>query len=619
MSAQPLELGAIVLAPGHVQFTVWAPNATDVALHLLTPQERLIPMQQERDGYWTVAVDNVPAGSRYWYRLDREQDLPDPASRWQPDGVHGPSAVADPTRFAWHDDHWRGIRLSELVCYELHVGTFTPEGTFTAIIPILPTLVDLGITAIELMPVAEFPGERNWGYDGVLPFAVHHAYGGPDGLRYLVDACHQHGLGVILDVVYNHVGPEGNVLNQYGPYFTERYRTPWGPALNTDGPDSEPVRRFLIENALHWVREYHIDGFRLDAVHAIVDQLPTHILEELAQTLHAEGLRLNRHILVIAESDANDPRITTPRPLGGYGLDAVWSDDFHHALHTLLTGEQHGYYADYGSLEHLARVFRRGFCYTGQRSVFRRRRHGRAALVAQPEQFVVCIQNHDQVGNRARGDRLSTLVDFERLKLAAATVLLSPFTPLLFMGEEYAETAPFPYFVSHTDPELITAVREGRKREFAAFHAEQEPPDPQAVETFLQAKLRHQLRDEGQHRTLWRFYQHLLTVRRQAAPYQTTPRPWPIVEMDRVAHTLVVRWEDVTPAACLALCFADQPQTVHLNLPDGLWHIRVDSAAETWGGNRSADPSPLRITGGAGASVLLPPWSATFWEREDVP
>jgi maltooligosyltrehalose trehalohydrolase len=352
-------------------------------------------MQQERDGYWNIVVDNVPAGSRYWYRLDRERDLPDPASRWQPDGVHGPSAVTDPTRFAWHNNHWRGIRLSELVCYELHVGTFTPEGTFTAIIPHLPALVDLGITAIELMPVAEFPGERNWGYDGVLPFAVHHAYGGPEGLRHFVDACHQHGLGVILDIVYNHVGPEGNVLNQYGPYFTERYRTPWGPALNTDGPDSEPVRRFLIENALHWVREYHIDGFRLDAVHAIVDQLPTHILEELAQTLHAEGLRLSRHILVIAESDTNDPRIITPRPLGGYGLDAVWSDDFHHALHTLITGEQHGYYVDYGSLEHLARVFRHGFCYTGQRSTFRRRRHGRAAPAAHPEQFVVCIQNHD--------------------------------------------------------------------------------------------------------------------------------------------------------------------------------------------------------------------------------
>jgi len=616
---QPLTLGAIVLAPERVQFTVWAPNADDVALHLLSPQERLIPMQQERDGYWDIVVDNVPAGSRYWYRLDRERDLPDPASRWQPDGVHGPSAVTDPTRFAWHNNHWQGIRLSELVCYELHVGTFTPEGTFTAIIPHLPALVDLGITAIELMPVAEFPGERNWGYDGVLPFAVHHAYGGPEGLRYFVDACHQHGLGVILDIVYNHVGPEGNVLNQYGPYFTERYRTPWGPALNTDGPDSEPVRRFLIENALHWVREYHIDGFRLDAVHAIVDQLPTHILEELAQTLHAEGLRLSRHILVIAESDANDPRIITPRPLGGYGLDAVWSDDFHHALHTLITGEQHGYYVDYGSLEHLARVFRHGFCYTGQRSTFRRRRHGRAAPAAHPEQFVVCIQNHDQVGNRARGDRLSTLVDFERLKLAAATVLLSPFTPLLFMGEEYAETAPFPYFISHTDPELITAVREGRKREFVAFHAEQESPDPQAVETFLQAKLHHQLREEGEHHTLWRFYQHLLTIRRQAAPYQTTPRPWPIIEMDCAAHALVVRWEDVTPAACLALCFADQPQTVHLNLPDGLWHIRVDSAAKTWGGNRSILPVPLRVTGGVGASVLLPPWSATFWEREDVP
>ena len=432
-------LGALYLGNNRCRFRVWAPLADTVAVHVIAPREKLVPLRREERGYHCGVAEGVEPGSLYFYLLDGEKERPDPASRYQPQGVHGPSQVVDPRAFAWTDRCWFGPARQELIFYEIHVGTFTPAGTFDAIIPYLDEIRELGITAIELMPVAQFPGSRNWGYDGVYPFAVQNSYGGPEGLRRLVDACHRYRLAIFLDVVYNHLGPEGNYLRDFAPYFTDRYRTPWGPALNLDGPGSDEVRRFFTENALYWLTEFHLDGLRLDAIHAIFDFSARHFLEELTDVVHRQAERLGRRVYVIAESDLNDARVIRPRAVGGYGLDAQWSDDFHHSLHALLTGERNGYYQDFGTLAHMARAFRKGYTYTGQYSAYRRRRHGNSTRFCGAQQFVVFAQNHDQVGNRAGGERLGTLVSFAALKLAAGVVLLSPFLPLLFMGEEYGE------------------------------------------------------------------------------------------------------------------------------------------------------------------------------------
>jgi maltooligosyltrehalose trehalohydrolase len=433
---QQLTLGARPRPDGSCRFRVWAPYAGSVDLRLVQPEELVVSMEQDARGFFDVTVPDVRAGARYLFRLDGDLERPDPASRSQPEGVHGPSEVVDPTAFDWTDGAWFGHALADYVIYELHVGTFTDEGTFDAIIPHLDGLRDLGVTMIELMPVAQFPGARNWGYDGVALFAVQDSYGGPDGLRRLVDACHARGLGVILDVVYNHLGPEGNYLRDFGPYFTDHYSTPWGDAVNFDRAGSDQVRAFFVENALHWLDEYHVDAFRLDAVHAIFDQSATHFLEEYTTAVHEYAERAGRRVAVIAESDLNDARLIRSREAGGYGMDAQWTDDFHHALHALLTGERDGYYRDYGSAAHLARAMSRGFVLTGQYSEYRDRRHGASHGLADGRRFVVCSQNHDQVGNRALGDRLSTNLDLAQLKLAAGAILLTPFTPMLFMGEE---------------------------------------------------------------------------------------------------------------------------------------------------------------------------------------
>ena len=451
-------LGAIYLGDGRCSFRVWAPRAQQVEVRIVAPGQRIIPLRRDERGYHEVVAESVDPGTRYFYRLDGESERPDPASRFQPEGVHGPSQVVD-SRFSWGDAGWFGLPLRDYIIYELHVGTFTGEGTFAAVVTHLEQLKELGITVLELMPVAQFPGSRNWGYDGTYPFAVQNSYGGPDGLKHLVSACHQRGLAVVLDVVYNHLGPEGNYLGDFAPYFTDRYRTPWGPAVNFDGAHSDEVRRFFIENALSWVTEFHVDGLRIDAVHAILDFSAKPFLQELAEAVHAQAERLNRRIYLIPESDLNDTRLIRAPEVGGFGLDAQWNDDFHHALHTLLTGERTGYYEDFGEIRHLVKGFREGFVYSGEYSPYRRRRHGNSSRSLPAHRFVVFAQNHDQVGNRLRGDRLSHLVSLEALKLAAGVILLSPFIPLLFMGEEYGEIAPFEYFVSHSDPGLIEAVR----------------------------------------------------------------------------------------------------------------------------------------------------------------
>ncbi|HSK75294.1 MAG TPA: malto-oligosyltrehalose trehalohydrolase, partial [Thermoanaerobaculia bacterium] len=422
-------LGAIYLKNQRCRFRVWAPKARTVEVDVCG--SRRVPLEPRGDGYFEVELDGVPPGTTYSYRLDGGDRRPDPASRYQPEGVHGPSAVVD-HRFDWTDDAWAGLALSEHSLSELHVGTFTPEGTFDAVIPHLDRLVDLGVTAVELMPVAQFPGSRNWGYDGALPYAVQNSYGGPEGLKRLVDACHARGLAVVLDVVYNHLGPEGNYLSEFGPYFTGRYKTPWGLALNYDGPYSDPVRRYFLENAFAWIADYHVDGLRLDAVHAIADNSERPFLQELGTEIRSLADRLLRRVHVFPESDRNTLFYLRRPERGGCGFDAQWTDDFHHSLHTLLTGERSGYYQDFGSLDQMAAAMAGGFVYTGQYSPYRRRRHGVPAGEMSGERHVVCSQNHDQTGNRMNGERLASLTDFESLKLAAGAVLLSPFLPLLF-------------------------------------------------------------------------------------------------------------------------------------------------------------------------------------------
>ncbi len=510
--------GALRRGDGSVVWRIWAPLCDAVSLVTFpSGGRRETEMAAEDCGYFVHRQPDAPEGLRYAYKLADGREYPDPASRWQPDGVHQPSALFFPELHEWTDAAWRGVAGEDLVIYELHVGTFSPEGTFQAVAARLPELQSLGVTAIELMPVAQFPGDRNWGYDGVFLFAVQQSYGGPRALQRLVNAAHRHGLAVLLDVVYNHLGPEGNYHGRYGPYFTDRYRTPWGMAINYDGPDSDPVRQFMIDNVRMWIRDFHVDGLRLDAVHAIYDFGAQHILADIQRAAQCEASRAARIVHVIAESNQNDARLVRPVELGGYGLSGVWSDDFHHSVHTLLTGERDGYYADFGRPAALAKALNDVFVYDGCYSEFRRRRHGNRVGAIDRTRFVVCVQNHDQVGNRARGDRFGTLLPPEAQRLACGLLLLSPCVPLLFMGEEYGERRPFPFFSSFGDPALIEAVWRGRRGEFAAlgFDWKLELPDPQATETFAAAKLTWSWPEGSLHAELRQLYADLLAARRQ--------------------------------------------------------------------------------------------------------
>jgi maltooligosyltrehalose trehalohydrolase len=511
----PSPHGACRQADGSVLWQVWAPNFDRLVLVLFFANgRREIALRKELNGCFVHHEERIEDGLRYAYRRPGGQELPDPASRWQPDGVHRPSAVFSPGKFTWSNSAWQGVPREDLLIYELHVGTFTAEGTFAAIVPRLRSLRELGVTAIELMPVAQFPGERNWGYDGVHPYAVQSSYGGPGGLLALIDAAHREGLGVILDVVYNHLGPEGNYLAQFGPYFNGRYHTPWGGAINYDGAESDAVRKFFIDNARMWIRDFHADGLRLDAVQTIFDFSPRHILADIQSAIHEEGAAQNVPVHVIAETDQNDVRLQQPPDRGGYGLDAVWSDDFHHAVYALLTGERQSYYEDFGSAEQVADAFNKVFVRDGGYSRFLRRRHGTPAGDIDRTRFVVCVQNHDQVGNRARGDRLGTLLPPAAQRLAAALLMLSPCTPMIFMGEEYGETRPFPFFCSFGDSELAEAVRRGRRAEFPETN-DADFPDPIAEVTFLSAKLSWQWPDGSEHAGMRRLYAVLIAARRQ--------------------------------------------------------------------------------------------------------
>jgi len=577
------------------RFLVWAPDHDRLYVDIIAPEQRQIEMERLEAGYHLAVVQDLGPGTRYFYRLPGDKQRPDPASRSQPDGVHGPSEILQ-EGFEWRDQLWDGLLLEHYILYEVHVGTFTEAGTFEAMIAQLDRLKELGITAVELMPVAQFAGTRNWGYDGVYPYAVQKSYGGVHGLKRLVDECHQRSLAVVLDVVYNHLGPEGNYSAEYGPYFTPKYATPWGQGVNFDGALSDEVRRFWLENALRWVTEFHIDALRLDAIHAILDFSVQPFLLDLCVMVHQRAAELNRRIYLIAECDRSDPKTVTLPDQGGYGMDAVWNDSFHHALHTALTSEQGGYYVDYKGLPDLVRAWRQGFVYSGEYSPYRRRRHGASSSEIPARRFVVFSQNHDQIGNRALGERLSDLVSFESLKLAAACILLSPYVPLLFMGEEYADPAPFTFFVSYGDEQLIEAVRKGRREEFADFEWQGEIPDPLAEETFRRAKLNHALRTEGHHQVLCEFYKELIRLRKTCRSLSKLSKKKQDVQVHEARDAVVIRRVEDSQETATILHFGPAARSLQVSLI-GSWNKEIDSADTRWNGPGSRVPDKIQSTG----------------------
>jgi maltooligosyltrehalose trehalohydrolase len=565
-----------------------------VSVRVLGPSNALVPLEPTGGGYHVAMVAGLDPGCRYRLALDDGRERADPASRSQPDGVAGPSEVFDPSAHQWGDGNFTARPLWQHIAYEAHIGTLTPAGTFDSAIAVLDELAELGITAVEPLPVAQFSGTRNWGYDGVFPYAVQHSYGGPAAFQRFVDAAHQRDIAIVLDVVYNHLGPEGNVLDAFGPYFTDRYRTPWGAAINFDGPGSDDVRRYFVENALSWFRDFHVDALRLDAVHGIVDPTATPFLAELSGAAEQLGAVLGRRFDLIAESADNDPRVVSPPVVGGLGLDAQWNDDFHHALHAALTGERLGYYADFGEIEQVARSMAQGFVYQGQYSRYRSRRHGACSTGTEPERFVIFAQNHDHVGNRPRGDRLASIVDADALRLAAAVVLLSPGVPLLFMGEEYGETAPFPFFVDHADPGLRQAVRRGRQEEMTALGWRDEPLDPLDQETFRGSVLDRSQRFAPGHAELWALYRSLIRLRRAHTALARSARPEARAHADGNVVTLVR--SDFLESVCTLFNFGAAEAEARLPAPWGeaggpsSWTRLIDSNDPALGGHGQRQP-----------------------------
>jgi maltooligosyltrehalose trehalohydrolase len=595
-----LRFGASVRSGYSVEFRVWAPNLTSLAVRVMGGNEgepsRTIPMRQSSDSEFVATVPQVGAGADYVYVLDGERERPDPVSRWQPGGVHAPSRVVDPASFRWSDQGWSGIPLRDFIIYELHTGTFTREGTFESMIPRLPYLRDLGITAIEIMPVAEVPGNRNWGYDGASLYAPQSSYGGPTGLKKLVDACHQHGLAVVLDVVYNHLGPEGNYLPEFAPCFTDTHHTPWGKAINFDGPESDGVRRFIIDNALYWLTEYHVDALRLDAIHGIYDFGARHILDELSQAFQDQARRLQRQAWLIAESDLEDVRIINPRAKGGYAFDAQWHDDFHHALYALLTGQREGFLMDFGAVANLSKSVTEGFVFDWKYSHYRRRHYGSSSKDRPGEQFVGFIQNHDQVANTSRGKRLSSLVSSGQQKLAAVLTLSSPFLPLLFMGEEYGETAPFLYFTSFDDPGLAAAVTAGRKKELGSHYSESEFADPQAPGTFEHCKLDWSKTEVSPHAEILRLYRDLISLRRQHLSLANCRKELTEIQFNEQRKWLLMKRSDPSGSgALLVFNFSSEAQSIPVLDSDHSWRLALWTGDAIYGGG--SGPRPVERPG----------------------
>lgn len=506
------QVGAIFYQGQSCHFTVWAPFAEDVRLSITSPEAIFIKMQKQGNGYWHAESNKIQPGAKYFFSLDGK-NFPDPASNYQPNGVHADSEVVDHS-FNWTDADWETPAIKELILYELHTGTFSRKGDFKGISDHIAHLKKTGINAISLMPVAQFPGQRNWGYDGTYPYAVQNSYGGVKAFKELINTCHKNGIAVILDVVYNHLGPEGDYFGNFGPYFTNKYKTPWGKAINFDDEYSDEVRNYFLQNAIYWFEKFHIDGLRLDAVHAIKDHSAYPFLRELKDVVAAYNLKNSKNHFLIAESSLNDTKVVRPAAEGGWGHDAQWMDDFHHAVHARLTGEKKGYYADHGETEQIVKSLREGYVLSGNYSLHRKRRYGNSSKDIPGEKFVVFIQNHDEVGNRAKGERLSELVSFEAGKFAASLMLLSPFVPMLFMGEEYGEKHPFLYFIDHSDEKLVEAVRKGRKREFKAFGWKEEPEDPYDPETFKKSKLDWAKLNKPSHRMMHKMYSDLIQLRK---------------------------------------------------------------------------------------------------------
>lgn len=596
---QPPIPGLIRASDGTWGVRLWAPNCGRLVLEI--EGQSPVSLLAVGDGWWRYDGLEIAAGTRYRFRLPDGRVLPDPASRHQPEGVHGPSAAVDLEGFAWSDVAWRGLPLERHVIYEIHIGTFTAEGTCDAAIARLDELVDLGVTAIELMPVAQCPGTRNWGYDGVFPFAVQHSIGGPQALQRLVDACHARGLAVVLDVVYNHLGPEGNYLGDYMPVTSDRHRIPWGEAMNVDGPDSDGVRDYFSANALHWFTLFHVDALRLDAIHAIVDTSARPFLAELGDQVRRLSHRLGRRLHLIAESDLNASRVVRPPDRGGLGMDSQWLDDFHHALHALLTGERRGYYVDYGEVDHLRRAFANAYVYDGRWSRNQRRTRGDDASDLPTTCFTVCAQNHDQVGNRFGGERLSRLTDLEGLKFAAACVLLSPYLPLLFMGEEYGEQRPFLFFSDLGDPALIAAVRTGREQEFPDLNRGIVARDPFAPATRDDSVPDRSAAEREPGRLLREFHRTCLRLRRELPSLLPGPRAQVVVD---APHPEIISVERRRGRCRTVLLLNPVGHRVcGIALPDGHWRTALMSAATRWQGPGWED---AEVTG----VVDLPPRSA---------
>ena len=547
---------------------VWAPDARTIEAEVAG--ERIAMAKAAKPGWWQVSVPSAGHGTDYAFRIDNGDPRPDPRSTWQPNGVHAASRIYDQAKFEWSDRLWRGVPLAGAVLYEMHVGTFTTDGTFDAAIERLDHLVALGVDAVELLPVASYDGPHGWGYDGVALYAVHEPYGGPDGLKRFVDACHTRGLGVVLDCVYNHLGPSGNYLVEFGPYFTDHYQTPWGPALNYSRDRSDEVRRWAIDNALMWLRDFHIDGLRLDAVHEIIDTRAVHLLEQLAMEVDILTAHVGRPLFLIAESDLNDPRLVTPREGGGFGLTGQWADDVHHALHATLSGERQGYYVDFGSLETLAQALSSPYVHTLTWSTFRERVHGRPLdreSVA-GYRFITYLQNHDQIGNRATGDRLAATVSPERLMIGSALLFCSPYTPMVFMGEEWGASTPWRFFTSFPDQGLAEAVREGRRNEFASHGwAAEDVPDPQDPATFEASRLDWAELDKDGHRDVLDWHRRLIALRREHAEL-SDPR---LVDA-RTAYDEQAGWLVLYRGRFAVACnFSDERMAVPLEgHPDGV-------------------------------------------------
>ncbi|MDJ1503810.1 malto-oligosyltrehalose trehalohydrolase [Xanthocytophaga agilis] len=578
-------VGAEYLGNNRCAFTVWAPQKKSMTLHFVYPKERKIEMKKDGQGYFNVLLDEVSPSDRYFFAPDGDkiERYPDPGSYYQPEGVTGPSQVIDHTAYHWQDQQWRGIPFNELIFYELHVGLFTSEGTFEAIIPYLDELVAIGINALQLMPVNQFPGSRNWGYDGVYPYAVQHSYGGPEGLKKLVDTCHQKGIAVFLDVVYNHLGPEGNYFDKFGPYTTNAYCTPWGDAINFDKEYSDGVRDFFSNNPVFWFELYHIDGLRFDAIHLMYDHNAVTIWDEIHAKVHMCEQQLGRPLYMVAESDFNSPKVMQVPEVGGLGFHAQWLDDFHHAMYVLLDKKGLQRYEDFGHMEQLAKAFKEGFVHTGEYVKARKRRYGTSAAGLSGDKFIVFTMNHDQAGNRVKGERLSKLIDFERLKVAAAGMLLSPYLPMLFMGEEYAEDVPFFYFIDYSEKELIKAVQKSRREQLAGYGDVGNPPDPQAETTFKACILQWDKRRSGKHASMLEWYKTLIAVRKQYEVLQNyTKNDLTVTVLGQSGIALLRQSKDGLQKLVCLLNLKDV--TIEYTFPSlsGSWDKLLDSKDTQW-------------------------------------